>query len=165
MADPSDRFGADAAGVMIAIETPETEDVAALLTSHVAEARALTPSGYSFALPVDALMADDITFWTAREAGVLLGVAALKDLGDGTGEVKSMRTAPEHLRKGVADKTLEELIRAARGRGFTALYLETGTTDAYLAARGLYAKHGFSPCLPFADYEASDHNWFMMLSL
>jgi len=148
----------------IAVETPDKADIAALLEYHVAEARAITPAAFSFALPGDALLADEITFWTARDEGVLMGFAALKDLGDGSGEVKSMRTAPAYLRRGVARHLLGAIITAARGRAFTALYLETGTTDAYLAARGLYAKHGFSPCLPFADYEASDHRDFCELT-
>jgi len=148
-----------------AVEKPDAADVAALLEYHVGEARALTPEEFSFALPGNALLADDITFWTAREAGVLLGFAALKDLGDGTGEVKSMRTAPAHLRKGVAARLLEAIITEARTRVYHTLYLETGVTDAYLPARALYEHHGFIPCAPFADYELSEHNWYMKFSL
>ena len=149
----------------IAVERPDTDDVAELLAYHVAEARAATPPEFSFALPGNALLAEDITFWAAREAGVLLGFAALKDLGDGTGEVKSMRTAPEHLRKGVASRLIDTIVEAAKTRGYGALYLETGVTEDYLAARKLYERHGFAPCEPFADYEASGHNWFMKLAL
>jgi len=151
--------------MQIAAEKPNAADVAALLEYHVAEARALTPLEFSFALPGNALLADDITFWTARDSGALLGFAALKDLGDGTGEVKSMRTAPAHLRKGVGAALLEVIIREARTRAYRALYLETGVTEAYLPARALYERHGFSPCAPFADYEQSEHNWYMKLSL
>lgn len=149
----------------IAVEKPDAADVAALLDDHVAEARALTPEAFSFALPGNALLADNITFWTARENGVLLGFAALKELGAASGEVKSMRTAPAHMRKGVGASLLAVIITQARTRAYQALYLETGVTDAYLPARALYEKHGFAPCAPFADYKASEHNWYMKLSL
>lgn len=149
----------------IAIEKPEAGDVLQLLAYHVGEARTVTPPEFSFALPVDALLADGITFWTARDGVDLLGFAALKDLGDGTGEVKSMRTAPAHLRKGVAVKILEAIIREARRRAYATLFLETGVTDIYLPARKLYEKHGFSQGPVFGDYKPSDHNYFMKLSL
>ena len=151
--------------MQIAIEGPGAGDVTALLAYHVAEARRLSPPGFSFALPGDALQGDDITFWTARKAGMLLGFGALKDLGDGTGEVKSMRTAPEHLRKGVGASILDVIIDAARMRGHSTLYLETGVSEDYMAARALYERRGFAPCDPFANYEASGFNWFMKLSL
>jgi len=149
----------------IAVETPDTDDVAALLEYHVAAARAITPVAFSFALPGNALLADEITFWTAREEGALMGFAALKDLGDGSGEVKSMRTAPDFLRRGVARHLLGAVIAAARERGYGTLYLETGVTQEYLAARNLYEAFGFVPCNPFADYGASEHNWYMKLNL
>ena len=94
-----------------------------------------------------------------------MGFAALKDLGDGAGEVKSMRTAPAYLRRGVAGRLVETIIETARGRGFGTLFLETGTNDAYLAARRFYEGIGFVPCDPFADYEVTGHNYFMRLML
>lgn len=149
----------------IAIEVPDSADVVALLKRHVEEARKITPPGFSFALPENALLAQEIVFWAARDAGELLGFAALKDLGDGTGEVKSMRTGPRHLRKGVASALLDFIIRDASRNGFSALYLETGTTDEYNAARKLYDGHGFFSCDPFADYVTSEHNCYMQLAL
>ncbi len=41
------------------------------------------------------------------------------------------------------------------------LSLETGTADAFLPARRLYEKFGFTYCGPFADYRPSPHNTFM----
>lgn len=149
----------------ISVERPNAADVVELLAHHVEEARSITPPEFSFALPGNALMAEDITFWTARKNGMLLGFAALKDLGDGTGEVKSMRTSPAYVRKGVAANLLDVIIRSAQKRKYRALYLETGVTEEYLAARRLYEVHGFSACDPFADYIASGHNYFMRLDL
>jgi len=56
-----------------------------------------------FALDLSGLRSPEITVWTVRDDGALAGIGALKALGDGTGELKSMRTHPDHLRRGVAD--------------------------------------------------------------
>jgi putative acetyltransferase len=63
-----------------------------------------------------------------------------------------MRTAPQHLRKGVAAQLLGHLIDVARARGMERLNLETGSGEPFAAARALYVRFGFVPCGPFADY-------------
>lgn len=90
--------------------------IAKLITAHVTEARAVTPEGFSFALDLASLRAPDMTFWSAWIGGELAGMAALKDLGDGHGEVKSMRTAADFQRRGVAAALLAHLVAVARAR-------------------------------------------------
>lgn len=92
-------------------------------------------------------------------------MGALKVLGDGTAEVKSMRTHPEHLRKGAAAALLEHLIAEARARGFTRLSLETGSGAPFEAALALYTRRGFIEGGPFGDYVASPFNGFFHLPL
>jgi putative acetyltransferase len=87
----------------------------------------------------------------------------LKDLGDGAGEVKSMRTHPDHLRRGVGAALLEHIIGAAKARGMARLSLETGRGPAFEAALALYRKRGFVDGPPFADYAPSDFNQFLHL--
>ena len=58
----------------------------------------------------------------------------MKDLGGEIGEVKSMRTHPDHLRRGVASALLEHIIDEARRRGMRRLSLETGRGPAFEAA-------------------------------
>ena len=106
------------------------EQVRALLAFHLAEARAKTPAEFSFALDLSGLQTPDITVWTAWDGEEIAGVAALKTLRDGSGEVKSMRTHPDHLRKGVAGALLGHIIDEARRRGMRRLSLETGTVPA-----------------------------------
>ena len=43
--------------------------------------------------------------------------------------------------------------------------LETGRGPSFAAAIGLYESHGFEPCGPFGDYEASDFSRFFTLAL
>jgi putative acetyltransferase len=106
-----------------------------------------------------------VTLWTVWEDGALLGMGALKDLGAGQGELKSMRTAPAALRRGVGGALLDHLVAEARARGYARLSLETGANDAFAPARALYARAGFVACEPFAEYSASDFSRFFTLAL
>lgn len=135
-------------------------EIIALITLHLADVAADTAAEYRFALGLDALRARDMTLWTLWEGQALLGCAALRALGQGEGEVKSMRTDPAHLRRGVAGRLLSHLIDEACARGWSRLLLETGTSAAFAPARALYRRFGFVDCGPFADYRASEHNQF-----
>ena len=139
--------------------------VAELLRYHHAEAHAGSPSGFAFALDIDALRDPAISVFAGWRGDTLATIGALRAMGDGTGEVKSMRTAPGELRQGHAQAMLSHLIAEARGRGWTRLLLETGNNDAFVAARRLYARNGFEGCGPFGDYRASDFNVFYALTL
>lgn len=140
--------------------------VADLLRLHLAGMAELSPPGSVHALDLSGLMAPGVSFWAAWERSEVLGCGALKALGDGEGEVKSMRTAPAHLRKGVAAALLEQIISTARARGYRRLSLETGTGPAFEPAHAFYRSFGFKDCGAFADYPADDpFSRFMSLAL
>jgi putative acetyltransferase len=139
--------------------------VQALLHYHHREARSRFPSEFAHALPPAALVDPAITFFAARDGDALLGIAALKRIDDGHAEVKSMRTHPEALRRGVARALLGRVVDQARERGFARLSLETGTSVDFVAANGLYEAVGFVDCLAFGDYPPSPYNRFMTLAL
>ena len=124
-----------------------------------------SPPGLSFALDLSGLRAPDVTVWAVRRDGAVAGIGALKALGDGGGEIKSMRTHPDHLRRGVAAALLDHIVAAARARGLRRLSLETGSGPAFDPALALYRKRGFVAGGPFGDYEASDFNRFFHLDL
>lgn len=140
-------------------------EITALIALHVAAAHAGTPLQHAYALGVEALRSPGITLWSLWEGQALLGCVALKDLGDGMGEVKSMRTDPAHLRRGIAARLLAHLIDEARRRGWHRLNLETGTVPSFDPAHALYRRFGFVDCGPYADYVESEHNCFMTLAL
>jgi putative acetyltransferase len=136
-----------------------------LLALHLAGMHATSPPGHVFALDLSGLKAANVTVWSVWDGTALAGIGALKALGDGEGELKSMRTAPQYLRKGVAAALLEHIITEARARGLRRLSLETGSGPAFEPALALYRKRGFTDGEPFADYERSDFNQFLHLAL
>ncbi|GMA50842.1 putative N-acetyltransferase YsnE [Alicyclobacillus contaminans] len=135
--------------------------VVQLVQQHLQEMAQHSPPESVHALNLSSLQKPDITFWTAWEGEELLGCGALKELSPWHGEVKSMRTATAHLRKGVAKRMLEHIIQEARRRGYQRLSLETGSMAAFEPARRLYQSFGFEFCPPFADYVEDPNSVFM----
>ena len=141
-------------------------EVAALLRLHLESLAGLSPPESVHALDQAGLAAPGIGFWTAWDGAELLGCGALKALAGGDAEIKSMRTAPDHLRSGVASSLLQHIVAEARARGYRRLYLETGSGPAFEAAHACYLSFGFSECGAFADYLRGDPNSrFMSLEL
>ncbi len=136
------------------------EPIRELLALHLGGMYENSPPGHVFALDLAGLLAPNVTVWSAWDGCELAGIAALKDLGEGTGELKSMRTDPRHLRKGVASALLEYIIREARRRGLRRVSLETGRGPAFDPALALYRKRGFVDGDAFADYRRTEFNQF-----
>jgi putative acetyltransferase len=145
----------------IVIDDLSGPEVAELLGGHVQEMASVSPPGSSHALDLEALRRPEITFWSARAGGALAGCGALKELAADHGEIKSMRTAPGHQKRGVASRLLVHIIDVAVERGYSRLSLETGSFEFFAPARALYAKYGFKPCAPFAQYREDPHSAFM----
>jgi len=146
-------------------DDPADPEVRALLTAHLAFAHEHTPPGHVHALEPEALAAPGLAFVSLRRAGSVVAVGALRDLELGHAEIKSMRTADEHLGKGVASHLMAHVLDVARQRGYQRLSLETGSGGPFEAALRFYEKHGFEFCGPFADYGPDPFSRFMTLSL
>jgi len=144
--------------VQIASDDPRTDDIRALLQGHLDWAAQHSPPQDVHALDVDGLVSPSILFVSCRAGSSLLGVGALKDLGDGHGELKSMHTAAAFRGRGVARGLLAYLVAVARNRGLSRLSLETGSMDAFAPARSLYTSAGFEPCGPFGSYAPSAYS-------
>ena len=125
----------------------------------------LWASRLAYALDSMALQDPNVSFWTVREQGQLLGCGALQQLDAVCAEIKSMRTHPDHLRRGVARALLDHLIDEARARGYRQVFLETGSTTPFTPALTLYQNRGFIRCGPFSDYTDNGFNLFMCLDL
>jgi putative acetyltransferase len=137
----------------------------ALVALHLAGAHENSPPGNVFALDVSGLLQPTLKFWTAWDGEKIAGMAALKTHGGGLGEIKSMRTHPDFLRKGLARRMLTHVIAEAVAQGMTRLSLETGSGDAFEPALALYRRHGFAKGEKFADYEQSGFSQFFHLDL
>lgn len=142
------------------------DSIAALLGEHLADMHAITPEESVHAMDLNALRDDPgVSFWSLWEDDELLGCGALKKLDTLAGEIKSMRTASNHRRRGVAARILKHIIATARERGYHRLYLETGSMAEFEAARCLYEGFGFEYCGPFADYRPDPNSVFMRKTL
>src|SRR3954453_14229693 len=113
-------------------------DVQYLAELHHAELRSISPPGACHVLPAIGLRNPAVTVWSAREAGKLVGIGALKELAPDHGEVKSMRAAPEARGRGIGRAILGHIIAEAEARGYKRLSLETGNTEPFEPALRLY---------------------------
>ena len=145
----------------IRIDDLQGSAIQALLQTHLDAMYEHSPPESVHALDLAALRHPSITFWTAWDGAELMGCGALKQHSADHAELKSMRTASDHLRKGVARLMLQHILSAARARGIQRISLETGSAAPFAAAQKLYASEGFAECSPFADYAPDPYSLFM----
>ena len=149
----------------IRIDDLQGSAIQALLKEHLDDMHSSSPPESVHALDLDALRHPSITFWTAWDGDELMGCGALKQLSPEHAELKSMRTARAHLRKGVARAMLRHILDTAHAKGFKRISLETGTPAPFVAAQKLYASEGFVECGPFASYVLDPYSVFMTKAL
>jgi putative acetyltransferase len=150
---------------VIAADDPRSEDVRSLLERHLAFAHEVTPVGHVHALDVDRLVDPSVTFFSARRAGVLVGVGALRRLDDSHAELKSMHTMEAARGQGVGTAMVARILEFAARSNYERVSLETGTMEAFAPARSLYARAGFVPCEPFGDYTTNPHSTCMTFKI
>ena len=146
-------------------ESPLGPDLNLLFQRHTADMQADTPPESIHMLPASGLAHPAIAFFVARADGIPVAMGALKDLGGGHGELKSMHVLAEHRGRGLSRMMLNHLVDHALANGMTRLSLETGVQPTFVAARGLYTRAGFSECPPFADYRPDPNSVFMTRAL
>jgi putative acetyltransferase len=139
--------------------------IRALLERHFAGMLASSPPGSCHFLDFDGLRGPDVTFWSIWDGADLAGCGALRHLDERHGEVKSMRTADEHLGRGVGRRMLTHIAEEARRRGYARLSLETGSGESFATACHLYERFGFVRCGPFADYPEDPFSRYYSLEL
>lgn len=149
----------------IRLDNLEGPEVLALLQEHLGSMEHTAPAESRHALDLVGLRDPAITFWSVWDGPALAGFGALKHMTESHAEIKSMRTASSHLRRGVASKMLRHLIQEAATRGYSRLSLETGSMEFFEAARRLYASFGFTSCPPFGNYRPDPNSVFMTLDI
>lgn len=140
-------------------------EIRALVARHLRGMHENSPPESVHAFDVDGLLAPGVTFWSAWSSDALVGMGALKDLGDGRGELKSMRVADDFLGRGAGRAILDHIVGEARRRGMTSLWLETGSAPAFMPALKLYESAGFTRCGPFDGYVEDPFSIFMTRAL
>ena len=140
-------------------------EITHLLREHLTNMAENSPPESIHALSQEKLRKPDITFWSIWNDNDLLGCGALKELDPEHGEIKSMRTATQHRRKGVAAMMLVHILAEARQRKYKRVSLETGSVPAFMPAHELYRRFGFMECGPFADYREDPYSIFMTKEL
>lgn len=149
----------------IRVDDLRSAEIAALLQEHLDDMKLHSPPESIHALDLEKLRQPGITFWSLWQGDELMGCGAIKQLDPTHGEIKSMRTSSRHRRKGVAAAMLQHIVEEAQRRGYRRLSLETGSPAAFVPARELYARFGFRPCGPFADYADDPYSVFMTREL
>lgn len=152
---------------MIHIRLDDLTDptVIRLLENHYQDMFNHSPPESVHALDLASLRAPDIRFFSAWIDGKVAGCGALRELSEHHAEIKSMRTDPAFLRKGVAAAVLQRLLDEAKKSGYLHISLETGTTAAFKPAQRLYERFGFSECGPFDKYQLDPYSLFMTKGL
>lgn len=155
----------EAMNVVIEPEKPTNPDVVRLLDAHLELMRATSPPDHVHALDLDGLSSESVRFFAAREGDELLGIGALRTLGHGRAEIKSMHTTSAARGRGIGRAMVDHLIATAREQGMEWLGLETGTMAEFAPARRLYEASGFAACDPFDGYTQNGFSTCMSMSL
>jgi len=151
--------------IVITLDRVDDPQVVALLEGHLDQMRQISPPESVHALDIPALRGPDVSFWVARDGAEVVGCVALKRLDAEHAELKSMRTLPSRVRRGIASRMLAYVLRHARAAGYRWVSLETGSEDFFAPARTLYARAGFQPTAPFADYTDDPNSVYLTLAL
>lgn len=149
----------------LVLENPLTDDLELLFQRHVQAMHADTPPESIHMMPREALLDPKIDFFVLRDDGQAVGMAAIKRIGRGHGEIKSMHVLAETRGRGLAVWLLDGLLAHARQAGLARLSLETGSQDSFRPARRLYERAGFHECPPFGEYRLDPMSVYMTLLL
>jgi putative acetyltransferase len=147
--------------VAISIESPLQDDVRLLVAELNAHLMPLTPREFQFQLTVEQMAEPGVTLFVARDAGArAVGMGALKEHGDGLGEVKRMYTLPEVRGQRIGRQILQSIEALAGQKGISRLVLETGEAPGFEPAWRVYERGGFTACGAVLDYPDSGYSRF-----
>ena len=140
--------------ITIAREDPRQPDVVKLVRDLDAMFHDLYPAESNHLVDIETLAGPDMHFFVVRQAGKAIGTGALWHRDPEYGEIKRIYVKPEARGLKLGKVILAALEGNARAHGIGLIKLETGTLQP--EALGLFAKHGFVACGPYADYPTDD---------
>ncbi|MBA4176731.1 MAG: N-acetyltransferase [Leptothrix sp. (in: Bacteria)] len=143
--------------IVIRRERPDQPEVVALLSALDAYLMSLYPPQASYILDVQALLADDVAFFVARDGARAVGTAACRRVPGGPdtggqpyGEVKRMYVDPAQRGRRLGARLLGAVEDSLRDHGCRLSLLETGRDQHEAVA--LYERCGYTPRGPFGGY-------------
>ncbi len=142
----------------VAVESPLTDEVRALIAELNAALLALTPPEHCYHMTVEQMAGPETTVFVARQEGRAVACGALRRHAGGIGEVKRMYTRPEFQGRGIGGEILNSIHDVAVREGITRLVLETG--HRHPAAWRVYERAGFVRCGSVLDYPDTSFSVF-----
>lgn len=139
--------------------------VAEFLSAHLSDMDGTAPQESQHALSLSDYENQAVALFVGTLNGRIVGSVAVKDLGAGLTELKTMRTDPNTRGQGIATKMLNQALTHARALGATTMSLETGIHPFFHPAHKFYLHHGFTQCEPFGTYAADPNSIFMTRAL
>ena len=130
-------------------EDPDTDELIGRL-NHELAAVATHHGENHFTGHTDEVSGDRGRMIRARFGEQLVGCGAVRDIGDGAGEIKRMFVDPEIRGSKIGAAILDQLELHARRRGLNQLKLETSAKQQ--PALRLYEGFGFTRCEPWGEY-------------
>ena len=121
MGNADEELRAGKIDMKIRVDDLSSPEVIDLVSLHLQGMSHHSPPESVHALGLEALRKPEITFWSVWADAQLMGCGALKELDAHHGEIKSMRTATAHLRKGVAANLLRHILDEAKRRSYRRL--------------------------------------------
>ncbi len=122
-------------------ESPLGPDLDLLFQRHTADMQADTPPESIHMLPASGLAHPAIAFFVARADGIPVAMGALKDLGGGHGELKSMHVLAEHRGRGLSRMMLNHSGRSRLGQWSDPAVTGNGRpADLRRGARAVHAR-------------------------
>lgn len=147
------------AGLEIAVEKPDRPDVIVLIEDLNTYLLSLYKPDQCHHLTIRELAGDNVTFFTARIDGELVGCGALRRIDERMSEVKRMYVLPSLQGRGIGRRLLDAIEARALDQGTGTLVLETGVEQPDAVA--LYEKNGFTQRGAYLDYVEDGISIFM----
>jgi len=132
------------------IEKPDKPEIVELIAQLDAYLKSLYPPASTHLLDIQALLAENVIFLTAKDGERYVGCGALRVFDGEYAEIKRMYVVPSERGKRIGYRLLSELESLALGLRLNILRLETGIYQE--DALRLYEKFGFRRIPPFGEY-------------
>jgi putative acetyltransferase len=140
-------------------ENPDQAEIRDLLAQADRRSAGLYPEDSRPGPGIAALLALDVRFFVARDAGRAVGCGGYAPGGDGTAELKRIFVIAGARGTGLGRALLEAIEADAIGHGIRLMRLETGIRS--VEAIGLYRRFGYRETGPFGAYGPDPLSVFM----